>query len=61
MSRTRKRPYTKSKRFDPSCRNHGGCPWCERNRTQNTRIRKAAAEDELKEFVSAAVKPKPKH
>lgn len=24
-----RKPYRKgSKRFDRSCRNHGGCPWC---------------------------------
>lgn len=32
MSRTHRNPYTKSKRFDASCRGHGGCPWCYRNR-----------------------------
>jgi len=32
MSRTKKNPYTKSKRFDKSCRNHGGCPYCLSNR-----------------------------
>jgi hypothetical protein len=25
--------YRKSLRFDRSCRNHGSCPYCERNRT----------------------------
>ena len=24
--------YRGSKRFDWSCRNHNGCPWCEGNR-----------------------------
>lgn len=32
MSRSRKRPYTGSKRFDRTCRNHGACPWCRGNR-----------------------------
>ena len=32
MSRTYKRPYTKSKRFDKTCRCHGGCLYCESNR-----------------------------
>ena len=27
-----RQPYRKSRVFDQSCRNHGGCPWCERNR-----------------------------
>ena len=33
MSRTRKSPYTGSKRFDKTCRNHGSCPYCRDNRT----------------------------
>jgi hypothetical protein len=32
MSRTRKPTYTKSRRFDSSCRNAGSCPYCRRNR-----------------------------
>lgn len=24
--------YHDSRRFDATCRNHGSCPWCERNR-----------------------------
>jgi len=32
MSRTRKKPYTKSKRFDKTCRNNGSCPHCRGNR-----------------------------
>jgi hypothetical protein len=27
-----RKPYSGSKAFDCSCRNHGGCPWCEENR-----------------------------
>ena len=33
MSRTKRKAYTKSKRFDSSCRNHGGCGYCQANRT----------------------------
>lgn len=33
MSRTYKKPYTKSKRFDSSCRNHGSCGYCYCTRT----------------------------
>lgn len=32
MARTRKKAYTGSKKFDKTCRNHGSCPYCERNR-----------------------------
>ena len=31
-SKERRKPYRGSKAIDPSCRNHGGCPWCEENR-----------------------------
>ena len=27
-----RKPYRGSKRIDRTCRNHGGCPWCEGNR-----------------------------
>lgn len=27
-----RKPYYGSKDFDKTCRNHGGCPWCEENR-----------------------------
>jgi len=36
MSRTIKRPYTKSKQFAKSCRCHGGCGYCEGNRLFGT-------------------------
>lgn len=28
MSRTIRKAYTRSKRFDKTCRSHGGCPYC---------------------------------
>ena len=28
----KRKPYRGSKAFDPTCRNHGGCPACEDNR-----------------------------
>ncbi|MBO7330061.1 MAG: hypothetical protein J6W00_14965 [Lentisphaeria bacterium] len=33
-------PYRKSKAFDKTCRNHGGCPYCQGNRKHSTEIRK---------------------
>lgn len=35
-----RKPYRKSKRFDKTCRNHGGCPYCEGNRKHSTAVRK---------------------
>ena len=27
-----RKPYRGSKAIDKTCRNHGSCPWCQRNR-----------------------------
>lgn len=35
MSRTKKKEYSGSKRFDVTCRNHGSCPYCRQNREIN--------------------------
>ena len=32
-----RKPYTGSKAVDATCRNHGGCPWCEENRRHKFR------------------------
>lgn len=32
-----RRPYRKSKAFDRSCRNHGGCGWCANGRKHRER------------------------
>lgn len=32
-----RKPYHGSKAFDRTCRNHGGCPWCEENRKHKFR------------------------
>lgn len=33
-------PYRKAKAVDKTCRNHGGCPYCEGNRKHSTEVRK---------------------
>ena len=45
-----RKPYRGSKNFDYSCRNHGGCPWCEGNRLYNDRVKREKSEEELTEF-----------
>jgi len=35
--REHRKPYYKSQRFDPSCRNHGSCGYCEGNRLYKRR------------------------
>ena len=52
MSRTRKKPYTGSKRFDRTCRNHGSCDWCKRNRLYQALKWLEATTKELKEFFN---------
>lgn len=42
----KRKPYRKGKAVDPTCRNHGGCPWCEGNRTYSNRKRKMKVEVE---------------
>ena len=32
-----RKPYRGSKAIDSTCRNHGGCPWCEENRKHKFR------------------------
>ncbi len=39
-----RKPYRGSKAIDPSCRNHGSCPWCKRNRLHKFHYEK---DDEL--------------
>ena len=39
MSRTLRKPYTKSKRFDSTCRNHGSCNYCKATRTHTEAVR----------------------
>ena len=45
-----RRPYRGGKAVDSTCRNHGGCPWCERNRRHKVARRVQSALDELREY-----------
>ena len=51
MSRTYRKPYTKSKRFDRTCRNHGSCPYCMSNRTFSDRKKRYFWKLDLKDFI----------
>lgn len=46
-----RKPYRKSKRFDRTCRNHGSCPWCERQRKFNSLKREFAAKQDMREYL----------
>lgn len=37
--------YRGSKAIDKTCRNHGGCPWCEENRKHKYDKRNLAMDD----------------
>ena len=45
-----RKPYYGSKDFDRTCRNHGGCPWCEENRKHKFIVREYVTADKLKEY-----------
>ena len=46
-----RKPYTGTKAFDPTCRNHGSCEWCRRNRMRKFVVRERMAEDKLLEYM----------
>lgn len=37
----RRKPYRGSKAIDRTCRNHGSCEWCKRNRQYKFRDKKS--------------------
>jgi len=43
----KRKPYYRSQRFDRSCRNHGGCPYCESNRLHKSKVKEDAAKQQL--------------
>ena len=47
-----RKKYQRSKKFDKTCRNHGGCPWCEENRKYKFIKTNEKAKEKLKEFFS---------
>lgn len=53
MSRTKKKPKTGAKAIDPSCKNHGSCPWCKGNRTYQQKKAREAAEAQVKALFFA--------
>ena len=43
----RRKQYYGSKAIDRSCRNHGGCPWCEENRLHKFRDKKPMMKEDV--------------
>lgn len=46
----KRKPYRGSKAIDRTCRNHGGCVWCNENRTHKYDKKELSAEQELKSW-----------
>lgn len=51
-SAERREPYRGAAAVDSCCRNHGGCPWCQGNRTFSERKRETIAKEKLEESFS---------
>jgi hypothetical protein len=51
MSRTKKKPYTGSKKFDRTCRNNGSCPYCRANRQYKNNKRNLQAKHEQQTII----------
>ena len=45
----KRKPYRGSKSFDNTCRNHGGCDWCRKNRQHKFRDKKPNEEEDANE------------
>lgn len=50
-----RKPYYRRDRFDRTCRPHGGCPWCERDRTVWRKKFRAAVQSNIEEWVDEEV------
>lgn len=46
----KRKPYSGCKAIDRTCRNHGGCLWCEENRKYKNIKREKACEDRRSEY-----------
>lgn len=47
----KRKPYRGAKAVDPACRNHKGCPWCEENRTYQSRKEKERMKSNEQETI----------
>ena len=45
-----RKEYYGCKAIDPSCRNHGNCPWCTGNRTFKNKTKDKIAKKEIRDF-----------
>lgn len=47
----KRKAYKDSKAIDPTCRNHGSCPWCEGNRTYSDKRKEIQTEYEYEDWT----------
>lgn len=45
-----RKPYYGSKAIDKTCRNHGGCPWCEENRMYKNIKKIQSMDSQIQDF-----------
>lgn len=50
----KRKPYRGAKAIDRSCRNHGGCLWCEGNRLHKYRAEVARMKLEEEEYYDSS-------
>lgn len=51
----KRRPYIKAKAVDATCRNHGSCTWCERNRRYKMRDKHPESINEVLDELQEAI------
>ena len=51
----KRKPYTGNKAFDRSCRNHGGCGFCEGNRLYQTMKEMERMEEQKNDYQQEEV------
>lgn len=47
----KRKPYTGSKAIDKTCRNHGGCSWCEENRKYKYTKQEEGMDERIREWM----------
>ena len=47
----KRKPYTGGKAVDTSCRNHGSCDWCQKNRQYHNLKKQESVEQQWQEYL----------
>lgn len=51
-----RKPFYGAKAIDRTCRNHGSCSWCYKNRTYGSRKRVQESDSKFKDYYEDALK-----